>query len=151
MGSLAKVSSDELYWSVPILSAGLIVLCMCRWRINILSMGEEEAMSLGVSIATERGAVILLCTVVSCIAVCLAGTISWVGLVIPHVARLITGSTTDACFPPQICLGGTYVILIDSNCPHHFHERNSSGHSHISDRSAVLCSAAHKKKSGWQG
>ncbi len=114
MGSLAKVSSDELYWSVPILSAGLIVLCMCRWRINILSMGEEEAMSLGVSIATERGAVILLCTVVSCIAVCLAGTISWVGLVIPHVARLITGSDYRRLLPASICLGGTYVILIDN-------------------------------------
>ena len=114
MGSLAKVSSDELYWSVPILSAGLIVLCMCRWRINILSMGEEEAMSLGVSIAAERGAVILLCTVVSCIAVCLAGTISWVGLVIPHVARLITGSDYRRLLPASICLGGTYVILIDN-------------------------------------
>ena len=114
MGSLAKVSSEELCWSVPILSAGLIVLCMCRWRINILSMGEEEAMSLGVSIAAERRAVILLCTVVSCIAVCLAGTISWVGLVIPHVARLITGSDYRRLLPASICLGGTYVILIDN-------------------------------------
>ncbi len=114
MGSLAKVSSEELFWSVPILSVCLIVLCMCRWRINILSMGEEEAMSLGVSIAAERGAVILLCTVVSCIAVCLAGTISWVGLVIPHVARLITGSDYRRLLPASICLGGTYVILIDN-------------------------------------
>lgn len=62
----------------------------------------------------ERGAVIFVCTLLSCLAVCLAGTISWVGLVIPHVGRLLVGSDYRRLLPACISLGGIYLILIDN-------------------------------------
>ena len=89
-------------------------LYLCRWRINLLALGDEEARALGVNTTLERGAVIFVCTLLSCLAVCLAGTISWVGLVIPHVGRLLVGSDYRRLLPACISLGGIYLILIDN-------------------------------------
>lgn len=114
MGSLARVSTADLRWSVPIFCIGIGILLLCRWRINLLSLGEEEAVSLGVRTSVERAAVILICTLISCLAVCLSGTVCWVGLVIPHVGRLLVGSDYRKLLPVCVSLGGAYLILIDN-------------------------------------
>ena len=93
---------------------GMAVLYACRWRINLLSLGEEEAKSLGINTTVERAAVIFVCTILSCLAVCISGTVSWVGLVIPHVGRLLVGSDYRRLLPACISLGGAYLILIDN-------------------------------------
>lgn len=114
MGSLSRVSPKDLSWTVPVFVAGISILYLCRWRINLLALGDEEARALGVNTTLERGAVILICTLLSCLAVCLSGTISWVGLVIPHVGRLIAGSDYRRLLPICISLGGVYLIVIDN-------------------------------------
>lgn len=114
MGSLSRVGTSDLKWAVPVFVLGMGLLFFARWRINLLSLGEEEALSLGVNTTVERGAVIFVCTVLSCVAVCLAGTIGWVGLVIPHVGRLFVGSDYRRLIPACISLGGAYLILIDN-------------------------------------
>lgn len=114
MGSLSRVGAGDLKWSVPVFAAAMGVLYLCRWRINLLALGEEEARSLGVNTTVERSAVIFICTLLSCLSVCLAGTISWVGLVIPHVGRLLVGSDYRRLMPACISLGGIYLILIDN-------------------------------------
>lgn len=114
MGSLARVSPADLRWTVPIFCIGIGILLLCRWRINLLSLGEEEAVSLGVRTTLERAVVIFICTLLSCTAVCLSGTVSWVGLVIPHVGRLLVGSDYRKLLPVCVSLGGAYLILIDN-------------------------------------
>jgi len=114
MGSLSRITSSDLIWAVPAFCIGIGILILCRWRINLLSMGEDEAKSLGVNTKIERAAIISVCTVLTCVAVCLAGTVSWVGLVIPHMGRLLVGSDYRKLIPACISLGGTYLILIDN-------------------------------------
>lgn len=114
MGSLSRVAPADLKWTAPAFVAGMFVLYLCRWRINLLALGDEEARSLGVNTALERSAVIFICTLLSCLSVCLSGTISWVGLVIPHVGRLLVGSDYRKLLPACISLGGIYLILIDN-------------------------------------
>ena len=114
MGSLSRVTASDLLWAVPAFCVGMGILVLCRWRINLLSLGDEEAQSLGVNIRMERAFIIFVCTVLTCIAVCLSGTVSWIGLVIPHVARILVGSDYRKLIPACISLGGTYLILIDN-------------------------------------
>lgn len=114
MGSLSRVSAADLRWTVPTFCIGIGILLLCRWRINLLSLEEDEALSLGVNTSVERGIVIFICTVLSCLAVCLAGTIGWVGLVIPHVGRLLVGPDYRKLLPACVSLGGAYLILIDN-------------------------------------
>lgn len=114
MGSLSRVSAEDLSWTMPVFTAGMGVLYLCRWRINLLALGDDEARALGVNTSLERGAVIFVCTLLSCLAVCLAGTISWVGLVIPHIGRILVGSDYRRLLPTCISLGGIYLILIDN-------------------------------------
>ncbi|MEG1824161.1 MAG: iron ABC transporter permease [Cloacibacillus sp.] len=114
MGSLSRVAPEDLKWSVPAFITGITALYACRWRVNLLALGDEEARSLGVNTTVERGVVIFICTLLSCLAVCLAGTIGWVGLVIPHVGRLFVGSDYRKLIPVSVSLGGIYLILIDN-------------------------------------
>ncbi len=114
MGSLSRVSADDLFWTIPAFIAGIGALYLYRWRINLLALGDEEARTLSVNTTLERGATIFACTLLSCLAVCLAGTVSWVGLVIPHVGRLLVGSDYRRLLPACISLGGIYLILVDN-------------------------------------
>ena len=114
MGSMSKVDAESLRWSIPAFIIGIGALYALRWRINLLSLGEEEARALGVNTKAERAAVIFICTILSCFAVCIAGTIGWVGLVIPHMGRIFVGSDYRKLIPVSISLGGIYLIIIDN-------------------------------------
>ncbi|MEQ8174085.1 MAG: iron ABC transporter permease [Syntrophomonadaceae bacterium] len=113
MGSFAKISSDDLTYSVPIMLASLIILWLVRWRLNVLAMGEEEARSLGMNVEAFRVVLIVLCTLATSTAVAISGVIGWVGLVIPHVARILVGPDHKDLIPVSISLGGTYLVLMD--------------------------------------
>ena len=87
LGSLASVTNqDILLVALPIL-VGSSILLMVRWRINILSMGEEEAQTLGINIKRIQGIIIICCTLITTASVCICGIIAWIGLVIPHITR----------------------------------------------------------------
>ena len=114
MGSLAAVNNqDIIIMGIPIF-IGTLILLMVRWRINVLSMGEEEAQTLGVNTKRLQAIIIICCTIVTASAVSICGIIGWVGLVIPHVARMIVGPDHKVLLPASIILGAFFLLLIDN-------------------------------------
>jgi iron complex transport system permease protein len=114
MGSLAAISKRDVITAVPPMLAGMAGLLAVRWRINILSMGDEEARSLGLKTDLLKGIVIVCCTVVTASAVSVCGIIGWIGLVIPHVGRMLVGPDHRSLLPASLALGATYLLLIDN-------------------------------------
>ena len=91
LGSLTKVLPKDLFTVGPVIVAASVIIFLLRWRINILSLGDREAKTLGVSVTVVRNFIIICATLLTASAVCISGTIGWIGLVIPHFARMLTG------------------------------------------------------------
>lgn len=116
MGSFASVSYKELVVALPLIAAGLLPLFLLRWRINILSLGDDEARALGLNVTATRLIVILAATLMTASAVALCGVIGWVGLIIPHAVRLLVGAEFSRLLPLSIIIGGTFMLLVDTIC-----------------------------------
>lgn len=114
LGSLASIRGGEVWSLLPALVVGLIPLVLLRWRINILSLGDEEAKALGIEAGLLRGIVIAAATLITAAVVSIAGVIGWVGLVIPHIARMLVGPNFQHLLPAAILLGASYVVLVDT-------------------------------------
>lgn len=114
LGSLSRVWSGELALGVVAVCLGCAVLFLARWKLNILSLSEEEAKSLGVNLNALRAVVILSCTLIVSVSVSLCGIIGWVGLLVPHIARLLVGSESSRLLPLNGILGAGFVIIIDT-------------------------------------
>lgn len=113
MGSLASIRQRDIYFvSIPML-LGLIPLILLRWRINILTMGDEEAKTMGVDTGLLRLVTIGCATLITAASVSVSGMIGWIGLVIPHFARLIVGYDYKVLIPTSILLGSTYLLIVD--------------------------------------
>ena len=113
MGSFANASYENVqYAGIPILLSGALLLAL-RWRINVLSLGDEEAKSIGVQPARIRRSVILLATIMTASGVMVSGTIGWVGLVIPHICRMIIGVDHGKLLPLSAAVGAIFLILVD--------------------------------------
>ena len=113
MGSLASVGQKSLlYAAVPML-IGITVLILIRWRFNVLAMGEEEAKALGVDTGRLRIIIVVCCTMITASAVCISGTIGWVGLVIPHIGRALVGPDHKKLLPVCLLIGAAFLLLID--------------------------------------
>lgn len=95
------------------MSAGLVIIFLLRWRINLLTLDEEEAKSLGINIRLYRLILIAASTLLSAASVCLGGLIGWVGLMIPHMARALVGADYGRLIPASAMLGATYLVLMD--------------------------------------
>lgn len=114
MGSLASITVDKLIMiSVPII-IGVVVLMLLRWRINLLSMGDEEAQALGLNPSRTRLVVIAACTLLTSAAVSISGIIGWLGLVIPHMTRMIVGPDNKILILASLSLGASFLLLIDN-------------------------------------
>jgi iron complex transport system permease protein len=113
MGGLNAVSLKDILWTVIPMTIAVIVLLLVRWRINILSMGDEEARSLGINTEVLKGIVIASVTVLTATAVCISGIIGWVGLVIPHIARMFVGPDHKVLLPVSLILGACYLLIMD--------------------------------------
>jgi iron complex transport system permease protein len=96
----------------PIIVGSIGLLCM-RWMINVLSMGDEEARSLGVRTEWLKGGIIVCTTLITAAAVSVCGIVGWVGLVIPHVGRMLVGPDHRALLPATLSIGATYLLCID--------------------------------------
>lgn len=114
MGSLSSVSNKEILFVIIPMLVGMIVLLMIRWRINVISMGEDEARSLGLNTKKFTIVIIICCTVITASAVCISGVIGWVGLVIPHIGRMIVGPDHRKLLPATLSLGASYLLLVDN-------------------------------------
>lgn len=113
MGSLTKTNMESFQWSAIPMAIGLIVICVLRWRINLLTLDDEEAKSLGINIRRYRLIFIAASTLLSAAAVCLGGLIGWVGLMIPHMARSLVGVDYGRLIPASAMLGAGYLVLMD--------------------------------------
>jgi iron complex transport system permease protein len=113
VGGLASINLHDLaFAAVPILG-GTIPLLLLRWRLNVLSFGEEESRALGVNPWSIR-VVIIVCSALICAAVVsVAGMIGWVGLVIPHLARMMVGANHKSHLPASFLLGSCYLLVVD--------------------------------------
>lgn len=113
MGSLTSVRGrDVRFAALPIL-LGLIPLLLLRWRINLLTLSEAEARSMGVDTRRLRRVVILCATLMTAASVSISGMIGWVGLVIPHFCRILFGYDYRRLLPASALLGGAFLMLVD--------------------------------------
>ena len=113
MGSLSTASkNDILIILVPFL-LGIVPLFLMRWRLNILSLGDEDIKCLGIDVRNLRLIVIGCSTLLTASCVSVAGIIGWVGLIVPHIARMLVGSNFIALLPASALIGATYLLLID--------------------------------------
>ena len=113
MGSLSNTSLEDIYLILIPMIIGFSVLLLIRWRINILAMGDEEAQSMGIDVSKLRMVIIICCTLLTAAAVSVSGIIGWVGLVIPHVTRMLVGPDYKKLLPATICTGGFFLLLVD--------------------------------------
>jgi iron complex transport system permease protein len=114
MGSLASVRQLDVLLASPVIFAASAVILLLRWRINLLALEDAEAHSLGINASVMRGWMVLCSTVLTSSAICLSGTIGWVGLVIPHLGRLLTGQDHRYMLPASALLGAVFMIMVDT-------------------------------------
>lgn len=114
MGSFAYITLVDLAAILPILLIPTVILIMMAWWIDVLSMGEDEARTLGVPVGLIRGITIICATFLTAGSVCIAGTISWVGLIIPHFGRMLVGPSNRKLLPLCGLLGGVFMLLVDT-------------------------------------
>lgn len=114
MGGIANITINDLFWAaVPIL-AGMIVLLLIRWKLNLLTMGDDEARSMGVNTGVMRIVVVLCATLITAACVSISGVIGWVGLVIPHFARMVVGYDYKVLMPASMLMGASFLMLVDN-------------------------------------
>ncbi len=114
LGGLNSINQDEMLWALPWMLAGLLPLLLLRWRMNLLSLPDEEAQMLGVPVQRLRAVLIVAATLLTASAISFTGIIGWVGLVIPHVARLFVGPNFSKLLPTSLMLGGIFLLLTDT-------------------------------------
>jgi iron complex transport system permease protein len=113
LGGLWRVTWSGLLYVFILAVPGLTVVYLMRWRLNLLSLGDETAFSLGIAPERER-ALILAATVAATAAiVSVAGVVSWVGLIIPHVARRLFGADAQRALPASMLMGGAFALVCD--------------------------------------
>lgn len=114
MGSLAKISASGVIAVAPVKLIAMGILLFLRWRMNLLAIGEAEAHALGVQVGKLRGIAIVCATVLTASSICIAGTVGWIGLVIPHLGRLLVGADNKHLLPASLFMGGGFLMLIDT-------------------------------------
>jgi iron complex transport system permease protein len=114
LGSFSGVLPRDLWVALPLMAFGLAAIVLLRWRVNLLSLPDDEARALGVDVGKLRFAVIAAATLVTSSGVAIAGIIGWVGLVIPHAARLLVGAEFARVLPIASILGATFLLLVDT-------------------------------------
>lgn len=114
MGSLSSVRKEDILPVVILITIAIVPIVILRWSLNIMTQGEEEAKALGVNTKAVRLASIISATIVTATATSLCGMISYVGLVIPHLVRMITGCDYRKTVPASILLGSSFLLLVDT-------------------------------------
>lgn len=112
MGSFASINYSHFYAFIP-MAVGILIIFLSRWRINILSMGDKEAAALGVNVRRYKFLIVGGATLATASAVCISGTIGWVGLVVPHIGRMIVGNNNVKLIPVSISLGACFLTIMD--------------------------------------
>ena len=113
LGSLSLATWKDLSISLPIMAGGVVALILMRWRLNVLSLSEGEAKSMGVHVRREKLLVILLTSMITAAATAVAGVIGWIGLIVPHLVRMMVGADNRKVIPLSAALGASVLIIAD--------------------------------------
>jgi iron complex transport system permease protein len=116
MGSFAGVVPRDLALAAPLIAVALVALFLLRWRVNLLALPDDEARALGVEAGRLRLAVIAAATLATSAAVAIAGIVGWVGLVVPHAARLLVGAEFSRVLPMSALIGAAFLLAVDTLC-----------------------------------
>lgn len=116
MGSIAKVSYNDLKFFLIPFGLGVIPIVALRWKLNLLSFGEDEAKAMGIDVSKVRIVCIISATLLTAAVVSIAGTIGWVGLMIPHLVRFISGPNNKTLIPFSLLTGALFMLIVDDFC-----------------------------------
>ncbi|HLJ63666.1 MAG TPA: iron ABC transporter permease, partial [Stellaceae bacterium] len=114
LGSLTAVNLSDIVSVLPAIVIGLIPLYLLRWRMNLMSLGDEEARALGLNTRQMRIIFVASATLITSAAVSITGIIGWIGLVVPHVARLLAGPEFSRLLPAAMLFGAGYLLAVDT-------------------------------------
>lgn len=114
MGSFTSATYHKILIGSPFILAGIMIIYLLRWRLNILALSEDEAKASGIDLKKTRLIFILASTIITASAVSMCGQVGWIGLLIPHCARMLVGSNNRYVVPVSISLGASFMILIDT-------------------------------------
>ncbi len=113
MGSLGRATWGDLAVSLPVMGVCVAVLVLLRWRLNVLSLGEDEARALGLDVRRLKVAVVVLATLATAAATAVTGVISWIGLIVPHLVRMAVGADNRKVVPLSAAFGASLLIVAD--------------------------------------
>jgi len=116
LGSLASISPRDLALAAPLALLGLAPMLLLRWRMNLLALPDDEARALGVDTTRLRTLVVACATLMTASVVALSGIIGWVGLLIPHAARLLVGPDFGRLLPLAMLMGAAFMLAVDTLC-----------------------------------
>ena len=113
LGTFSKATMKDVWILLPIVAVCALVLYLIRWRINIVALGRSEATTLGLNYTFYRGLIIVISTLLTAAAVAYSGIVGWIGLIIPHLVRLLVGRDSKKTIPLTIMFGATFTIVCD--------------------------------------
>ena len=114
IGSLSGSKLSQVSFVIVPMALGLIPLLLIRWQINILTLGDDEARTLGVNTGHLRMIVIFCATLITAASVSVSGMIGWVGLVIPHMCRKLIGNDYRYLLPASMMMGAVFLLVVDN-------------------------------------
>lgn len=114
MGSLASIRISDVCFAAPLILLGILPVYLLRWQINVLTLGDEEAQCIGVNTKRIRAVIIFCATLITAACVSVSGLIGWVGLVVPHLARMLVGNDYRRMLPASLLLGGSFLLIVDN-------------------------------------
>ncbi|MCE5208901.1 MAG: iron ABC transporter permease [Chloroflexi bacterium] len=113
LGGLSNLNWSKALTIIPLVAAGLLVSLAMRWRLNLLSLGDTAAHSLGVSVGRERALLLAAAVLPTAAVISVAGVVGWVGLIMPHIARRVFGADARYSLPGAMLLGGIFTLACD--------------------------------------
>ncbi|HVC11234.1 MAG TPA: iron ABC transporter permease [Burkholderiales bacterium] len=116
LGSLASIAPRDLAIAAPLALLGLVPMLLLRWRMNLLALPDDEARALGVDTRRLRAVVVAAATLMTAASVAIGGIIGWVGLLVPHAARLVAGPDFGRLLPLAMLIGAAFLLAVDTLC-----------------------------------
>lgn len=114
MGGLWSVTWRDLLYILPLVLPGLLIVYLMRWRLNLLSLNDETAFSLGAAPVRERGLLLVAAVAATAAVTSVSGVVGWVGLIVPHLARRLGGANAQYTVPLSLVLGGIFAVICDN-------------------------------------
>ena len=114
MGSLSGTGYSKLALGAPVIIIGIIIIFLLRWRINLLALSEDELIASGTNVKLLRSLVVICATAMTASVISMCGQVGWVGLIVPHMCRLIWGQDNAKLIPASVSIGAAFMVAVDT-------------------------------------